>query len=199
MPRYILLHKPWGMLSQFTADPAAPQGTTTLAALGLPPRVYPVGRLDRDSEGLLLLSDDAAWAATLTQPHKRQLKTYWVLVEHIPSPAALAALRSGVDIRVGRTMYRTQPAQAKILDPQPTIAPRTPPVRVRKNIRDAWLQIQISEGKNRQVRKMTAAVGHPTLRLIRQQIAHLHLGDLMPGQWREIDKNTAWGFIRHTW
>lgn len=195
MPRYILLHKPWGMLSQFTAEPGSPEATT-LATLGLPPRVYPVGRLDRDSEGLLLLSDDAAWAATLTHPKRGHVKTYWALVEHVPTAEELARLHSGVDIRVPNGVYRTRPCRAHILQPQPVIAPRNPPVRVRQNIQDIWLEIQISEGKNRQVRKMTAAIGHPTLRLIRQHIAHLSLGDLVPGQWREIDARTAWGNIR---
>lgn len=195
MPHYILLHKPWGMLSQFTTGATAPAHTPTLSSLGLPARVYPVGRLDRDSEGLLLLSDDAALHTALAHPQRRQTKCYWVLVEGVPDNQKLEKLRAGVDIRVENKIYRTQPCQAKIIDPQPIIPERIPPVRTRKNIQDIWLEIIICEGKNRQIRKMTAAIGHPTLRLIRQRIAHLELGALPPGQWHTISRQQAWGTV----
>jgi 23S rRNA pseudouridine2457 synthase len=177
----LAFHKPFGVLSQFTPD----AGTNrTLAEFGFPAWVYPVGRLDADSEGLLLLSDDARWNAELLSPRSHVAKTYHVLVERVPGVEALAALREGVVID-GR---RTLPAQARVLDPQPVVPPRTPPVRVRKSVADVWIELRIHEGKNRQVRRMTAAVGHPTLRLIRVAIGGFQLGKLGAGCWRELDQ-----------
>ena len=186
MPQYILFHKPYGVLSQFTPE----DGARSLAEFDLPAGVYPAGRLDKDSEGLLLLTDDGPLIEQLLNPRNQKHKTYWALVERQPDEAALQRLRSGLRIED----YTTLPCQAALLDPQPTVAPRDPPVRVRKSVQDWWLAITVVEGKNRQVRKMTAAIGHPTLRLVRRSIANLELGDLAPGQWRTIDRaDIHWG------
>lgn len=186
MPRYLLFHKPYGVLSQFTPE----DGARSLAEFGLPGGLYPAGRLDKDSEGLLLLTDDGPLIAQLLNPRNAKPKTYWALVERVPDAAALQRLRSGLRIED----YQTRPCQAHILTPQPEVVPRDPPVRVRKTVTDVWLEITVVEGKNRQVRKMTAAIGHPTLRLVRRSIANLALGDLPPGQWREIARaDIAWG------
>lgn len=175
----IAFNKPYGVLSQFTdrSVPARP----TLAGFGLPPDVYAAGRLDFDSEGLLLLTDEGALAHRLSDPRHRQAKTYWVQVEGTPRPEQLEALRRGVLLRDGPTL----PAQVRGIAPPP-LWPRDPPVRFRKTVPDAWLAITISEGRNRQVRRMTAAVGLPTLRLVRVAIGDVALGDLAPGQWRRV-------------
>ena len=164
MHRYILFHKPYGVLSQFTPE----DGARTLAEFNLPKDVYAAGRLDKDSEGLLLLTDDGPLIERLLNPKNSKQKTYWVLVERVPDEASLDKIRKG-GIQIED--YATRPGEIKILDPQPEIPPRNPPVRFRKSIQDVWLEIKIVEGKNRQVRKMTAAIGHPTLRLIRMSIA----------------------------
>ena len=181
MPRYILFHKPFGVLSQFTPE----VGAKSLCEFGLPKEIYPAGRLDKDSEGLLLLTDDGPLIEKLLNPRREKPKTYWVLVERIPTEENLQKMREGLKIED----YQTRPAQVKILTPQPTIPPRDPPVRVRKTVEDVWIEVRITEGKNRQVRKMTAAIGHPTLRLIRKKIANLELGTLGPGEWMEIPKS----------
>ena len=173
----IAFNKPYGVLCQFTDRSIPPR--PTLAGFGLPPAVYAAGRLDHDSEGLLLLTDDGALAHRLTDPRHKQPKTYWVQVEGAPDEAQLAALRSGVQLRDGPT----RPAQAERIDP-PALWPRDPPVRFRKTVPDAWLQLEIGEGRNRQVRRMTAAVGLPTLRLVRVAIGGHRLDGLLPGQWR---------------
>ena len=173
----IAFNKPYGVLCQFTDRSIPPR--PTLAGFGLPPGVYAAGRLDHDSEGLLLLTDDGALAHRLTDPRHKQPKTYWVQVEGEPDEAQLAALRSGVQLRDGPT----RPAQAERIDP-PALWPRDPPVRFRKTVPDAWLQLEIGEGRNRQVRRMTAAVGLPTLRLVRVAIGGHRLDGLLPGQWR---------------
>lgn len=178
----IAFHKPYGVLSQFSPDGSA---NKSLAEFGFPPRVYPLGRLDADSEGLLLLSDEAKWNAALLSPGNHVPKTYHVLVERIPTDEALANLLSGV-LLDGRL---TLPAQATLLEPQPIYPPRNPPVRFRKNVLDVWIALQIREGKNRQVRRMTASVGHPTLRLIRVAIGQFHLADLSAGKWRIVDRD----------
>lgn len=186
MPQYILFHKPYGVLSQFTPE----DGASSLAEFDLPAGVYPAGRLDKDSEGLLLLTDDGPLIEQLLNPRNQKPKTYWALVERLPDEAALQRLRGGLRIED----YTTLPCQAALLDPQPTVAPRDPPVRVRKSVQDWWLAITVVEGKNRQVRKMTAAIGHPTLRLVRRSIANLELGDLAPGQWKAIERaDIHWG------
>lgn len=181
MNRYILFHKPYGVLSQFTPE----DGARSLAEFDLPKGVYAAGRLDKDSEGLLLLTDDGQLIEKLLNPKNEKPKTYWVLVERLPCEESLDKLRSGIKIED----YFTKPAELKILDPQPQIAARNPPVRFRKTVQDYWIEITIVEGKNRQIRKMTAAIGHPTLRLIRMSMANLELADLPPGTWREISRN----------
>lgn len=175
----IAFNKPYGVLSQFTdrSDPPRP----TLAGFGLPPAVYPAGRLDHDSEGLLLLTDDGRLAHRLTDPRHKQTKTYWVQVEGEPDPAQLAALRRGVVLKDGPTL----PAEAVRID-APTLWPRDPPVRFRKSVPDAWLALSIYEGRNRQVRRMTASVGLPTLRLVRVAMGDISLDALEPGAWRVL-------------
>jgi 23S rRNA pseudouridine2457 synthase len=167
------------VLSQFTADGSP---NRTLAEFGFPPRVYPLGRLDADSEGLLLLSDESGLNHQLLDPEAGHRRTYWVQVERIPEEAALRALENGLLIQG----HHTRPARAKRLDPQPDLAPRNPPIRFRKTVPDCWIALELSEGKNRQVRRMTAAVGHPTLRLVRMSIGSFELGPLPSGQWREV-------------
>jgi 23S rRNA pseudouridine2457 synthase len=175
----IAFHKPYGVLSQFTPDGSRHR---TLAEFGFPRGVYPIGRLDVESEGLLLLGDEPELNARLLHPSNAHVRTYWAQVEHIPATAALQQLESGV-MMAGR---RTLPCRAYVLDPQPKIPPRDPPIRFRKNVPDAWIGLELAEGKNHQVRRMTAAVGHPTLRLLRVQIGGLALGDLPPGEQRLV-------------
>jgi 23S rRNA pseudouridine2457 synthase len=175
----IAFNKPYGVLCQFTDRSRPPR--RTLAGFGLPAGVYTAGRLDFDSEGLLLLTDDGALAHKLTDPRHKQPKTYWVQVEGDPREAQLEALRRGVELNDGPTL----PAQAQRID-APALWPRDPPVRFRKAIPDAWLELTIREGRNRQVRRMTAAVGLPTLRLVRAGVGEVGLQGLTPGQWRPI-------------
>lgn len=181
----IALNKPYGVLCQFTdrSSDAGPSGPRrTLADFGLPTNVYPAGRLDHDSEGLLLLTDDGALAHRITDPQHKRAKTYWVQVEGDPQDSQLDALRRGVELNDGIT----RPAQASRIE-TPALWPRDPPVRFRKTVPDAWLELIIHEGRNRQVRRMTAAVGLPTLRLVRVAIGDWRLNDLQPGQWRVLD------------
>jgi 23S rRNA pseudouridine2457 synthase len=176
--RYLLFHKPYNVLSQFT-----PEGDkATLKDYINVPDVYAVGRLDADSEGLLLLTDDGRLQHRLTDPKFQHPRTYWAQVENIPDTEALGQLRTGLTIQ----NYRTRPAQAHLLEPEPNLLPRQPPIRERQSIPTAWLALTLTEGKNRQVRRMTAAVGFPTLRLIRVAIGQITLGDLAPGQWRDL-------------
>lgn len=178
----IALHKPYGVLSQFTPE----QGSdwATLASLGLPKAVYPIGRLDADSEGLLLLTDEKPWVDRLLNPENAHPREYWVQVERTPDEFALRKLAEGVMIGD----YRTLPAKATLLSPQPNFPARTPPIRVRKTVSDCWIRLCLVEGKNRQVRRMTAAVGHPTLRLVRVSIGTLTLHglSLAPRTWRAL-------------
>jgi len=175
----LAFHKPYGVLSQFQSS-----GSThrTLAAFGFPRDVYPIGRLDVDSEGLLLLSDEAELNERLLHPRHGHVREYWAEVERRPSVTALRQLERGVVVQ-GR---RTLPSRARILEPPPAVAPRDPPVRFRKSVPTCWIAIELVEGKNRQVRRMTGAVGHPTLRLIRVRIGGFQLGELTPGEWREL-------------
>lgn len=173
----IRFNKPFGVLSQFT-DRSVPEARATLSGFIAVPGVYPAGRLDRDSEGLLLLTDDGALQARIADPRFKLPKTYLVQVEGVPDAAALAALRRGVDLKDGRT----RPAEAALIEP-PALWPRDPPVRYRKSVPDTWLSLTITEGRNRQVRRMTAAVGHPTLRLVRWRIGDWTLDGLAPGEW----------------
>ena len=179
MARLILLNKPYGVLSQFT-DAKSPSPRPTLSALGLPPGVYPAGRLDRDSEGLLLLTDDGQLQARVADPRHKMEKTYWAQVEGDPSEADLDPLRRGVQLADGPT----RPAKARRID-SPSLWPRDPPIRVRQTVPDAWIEVRISEGRNRQVRRMTAAVGLPTLRLVRCRIGDWIVDGLAPGEWRD--------------
>ena len=174
----IAFNKPFNVLCQFT-DRSQP-ARRTLAEFGLPKDVYAAGRLDYDSEGLLLLTDDGALANRLTDPRHKQPKTYWVQVEGVVDEARLAALRQGVLLNDGPTL----PALAHALADAPGLWPRDPPVRYRKTVADAWIELTLSEGRNRQVRRMTAAVGLPTLRLVRVAAGGIALDDLAPGQWR---------------
>jgi len=178
--RLILFNKPYDMLSQFT-DRNSPTARATLSDCIKVPGVYPAGRLDRDSEGLLLLTDDGRLQARIADPKFKLPKTYLVQVEGDVGGDALAALRDGVLLKDGMT----RPAQAERIDP-PDIWPRDPPIRVRQTVPDCWIRLTIHEGRNRQVRRMTAAMGNPTLRLVRWSIGDWILDDLQPGQWCEI-------------
>jgi len=176
----IAFNKPYGVLSQFTPDGSP---NRTLAEFNFPKGVYPLGRLDADSEGLLLLSDEPGLNTRLLDPGRGHRRTYRAQVERVPSPEALKELGRGVTIGG----YRTRPCRAWLPDPQPEVPPREPPIRYRKNVPDCWVELELIEGKNRQVRRMTAAIGHPTLRLLRVAIGGYQLrDDLVPGQWREL-------------
>ncbi len=178
--KYFAFHKPFGVLSQFTSEGGHP----ALSTFSLPKEIYPVGRLDRDSEGLLLLSNDGPFIKNLLDPKFGHPRTYWVQVEGEPEQHALAQLSKGVSIKG----HNTKPCEVSLLRPQPDVTERVPPVRFRKNIPTTWIEMTLTEGKNRQVRRMTAAVGFPTLRLIRKQIGQLQLGDLKEGEFREVRK-----------
>jgi 23S rRNA pseudouridine2457 synthase len=177
--RYIIFHKPYGVLSQFTQE--SPKHITLKEYIDIP-NVYAVGRLDWDSEGLLLLTNDGQLQHRLAHPRFGHQRTYWAQVERIPDLDAIYKLQSGVEIQD----YRTRPAQVRLLLEEPSVVQRIPPIRFRKSIPTAWLEMTLTEGKNRQVRRMTAAVGFPTLRLIRISIGNIQLDDLSPGQWREL-------------
>ena len=178
MPRQILFNKPFGVLCQFSDDGS---GKPTLAQYIKVPAVYPAGRLDTDSEGLLLLTDDGKLQARIADPKFKLAKTYLVQVEGVPDAAALDALRHGVTLKDGKT----RPAEAEAI-PAPELWPRGSPIRVRQSIPDSWIMLTLREGKNRQVRRMTAAAGHPTLRLVRWQIGEWSVDGLQPGEWREV-------------
>jgi 23S rRNA pseudouridine2457 synthase len=178
----IAFHKPFGVVSQFSEDGS---GRPTLADFGLPARVYPIGRLDADSEGLLLLSDEAGLNTRLLNPSYGHRRVYLAQVERVPDEAALVRLREGVSIRSGTTL----PCHVRLTDPPTVPVPRDPPIRYRKNVPTAWLEIELIEGKNRQIRRMTASVNHPTLRLIRVQIGSYALGDLSVGHWKELNES----------
>jgi 23S rRNA pseudouridine2457 synthase len=175
----IVFNKPFGVLSQFTGDGSK---NRALAEFGFPKNVYPIGRLDADSEGLLLLSDEPEWNASLLQPRYAHEREYWVQVERIPSSEQLKKLEHGILIQNRKTL----PCHAWMLEPQPTIPPRDPPIRFRKSVPDCWIALELIEGKNRQVRKMTAAIGHPTLRLLRVRIGNFWLGELEQGKWKTL-------------
>jgi len=180
----IAFNKPFGVLSQFNSNPGD-DGQRTLQEFGFPPKVLPLGRLDMDSEGLLLFTDEKDLENKLLHPRFKHRRRYLSLVEGIPDDAAMNELRGGKLVIKG---HRCLPCRAKILKHAPDIPDRDPPVRVRKQIIDTWLRLELREGKNRQIRRMTAAVGHPTLRLIREGIGALPLGTLPVGRWRELDQ-----------
>jgi 23S rRNA pseudouridine2457 synthase len=175
----VAFNKPYGVLSQFTSDGSA---NRTLAEFGFARNVYPIGRLDADSEGLLLLSDEAELTGRLLPPGRGHERLYWAQVERIPSAESLKKLERGLWIEGRRTLA----CRAWLLDPQPSVADRVPPIRFRKTVPDCWIALELIEGRNRQVRKMTAAMGHPTLRLIRVKIGRFALGELAPGAWRSL-------------
>ena len=178
MPTSLLFNKPFRVLSQFSPE----AGKKTLADHIDLPGVYAAGRLDYDSEGLMLLTDDGALQARVTHPRHKLPKVYLAQVEGIPSPQALEALRNGVELKDGRS----RPARVALVDEPGWLWPRQPPIRERRQIPTAWLELEIREGRNRQVRRMTAAVGHPTLRLVRIAIGDWRLGDLRPGEYRKL-------------
>jgi 23S rRNA pseudouridine2457 synthase len=182
LARVLLLNKPFGVICQFSGDGSRP----TLKDFVPVPDVYPAGRLDTDSEGLVVLTDDGRLQAAITGPRRKVEKVYWVQVEGRPSRDALEALRRGVALKDGPT----QPARVRGL-PEPAIWPRVPPIRERREIPTAWLEIGVQEGRNRQVRRMTAHVGLPTLRLIRVRVGPWELAPLQPGEWREIPAPTS--------
>lgn len=175
----IAFNKPCGVLPVFVPDGSR---NRTLAEFGFPKRVYPIGRLDADSEGLLLLSDEPEWNGRLLEPSRAHPREYWAQVERVPDVNALRRLEHGVVVQGRRTLG----CRAWVLNPQPDLPPRDPPIRFRKNVPTQWIGIELVEGKNRQVRRMTAAVGHPTLRLMRVRIGGYTMKELKPGEWREL-------------
>jgi 23S rRNA pseudouridine2457 synthase len=177
----IAFNKPFGVLSQFTSEGS---GHRTLAEFGFPKGVYSIGRLDADSEGLLLLSDEAEWNGRLLHPSHAHEREYWAEVEGIPVREDLEQLGKGVMIQ-GR---KTLPCRGWLLDPQPEVGPRNPPIRFRKTVPTRWIGLELIEGKNRQVRRMTATIGHPTLRLLRVRVGGFWLGGLKEGKWKELTR-----------
>lgn len=182
MPTLLLINKPYGMLSQFTDRGSEGAARDTLSDIVSMPGFYPAGRLDRDSEGLLILTDDGRTQARIADPRHKLPKTYLVQVEGIPDTTAIDQLRRGVMLKDGMT----RPAEARLVE-SPAVWPRNPPIRERKSIPDRWLELTIREGRNRQVRRMTAAVGYPTLRLIRWRIGPWTVENLAPGEWRTVE------------
>jgi 23S rRNA pseudouridine2457 synthase len=180
MGRLLLLNKPYGVLCQFTPQ----AGRASLADFVQVPGVYPAGRLDADSEGLVLLTDDGPLQAAIADPRHKLSKAYWVQVEGEPSAGALRALEGGVALRDGPTL----PARARSIAQPQGLWAREPPIRSRRHIPTAWIELELREGRNRQVRRMTAAVGLPTLRLVRHRIGPWNVSGLLPGQWREVDR-----------
>ena len=192
--KYLLFYKPYGVLCQFTQD--TPTRSTLKDYIPIP-GVYPAGRLDWDSEGLLLLTNHGQLQHRLCDPKFGHQRTYWVQVERIPDENAIQQLESGVVIK----NYRTRPAKVKLLPNPPSLPERNPPIRFRKTVPTGWLEITLTEGKNRQVRRMTAAVGFPTLRLVRYRMGNLQLDDLQPGEWRyltEVEVQSFHNFIYAT-
>jgi 23S rRNA pseudouridine2457 synthase len=187
--RHLLFYKPYGVLAQFTPEPGSAH--RTLKDFIDVPKVYAAGRLDGDSEGLLLLTTDGELQHLLTDPRYAHPRTYWAQVEGTPQAEAIEQLRRGVQLKDGVT----RPAEVRVLDSEPELPPRDPPIRVRKSIPTAWLELTLTEGRNRQVRRMTAAVGLPTLRLVRVSIGKLGLKGLAPGEWRELTASEV-GHVR---
>lgn len=190
MHRYFIIYKPFGVVSQFSGE------GPTLASLGaFPKEVYPVGRLDKDSEGLLLITDDKWLNHHLLNPRFGHQRTYYAQVEGIPTPEALKQLQSGVTINVNGKDYRTKPTIAKIIEPAPTLPERNPPIRYRASIPDTWISLTLIEGKNRQVRKMTAAVGFPTLRLVRFSMEKITIQGMESGEVQEMEQESVYRML----
>jgi 23S rRNA pseudouridine2457 synthase len=185
MLHYFAIYKPFGVLSQFTRE--HPDHNVLGDVFDFPPDVYPVGRLDKDSEGLLILTNDKSLNNKLLNPKFRHRRTYWVQVEGIPTEEAIHQLCQGVDIKINKKIYHTLPAEVASISP-PLLPDRDPPIRYRKNIPDSWLALTLIEGKNRQVRRMCAKVGYPVLRLVRAQIGQLQLGNMQIGEVRSFKK-----------
>ncbi|MCP5073274.1 MAG: pseudouridine synthase [Rhodobacteraceae bacterium] len=183
MSKIVLFNKPFGVLSQFTDASTSGTKSRTLSEFVDVPGVYAAGRLDKDSEGLLVLTDDGKLQNRIASPKHKTSKCYWVQVEGVPGKGELQALRGGVQLKDGMTA----PANVKLIGAPPLLWPRDPPIRFRKSVADSWLEIEISEGRNRQVRRMTAAVGHPTLRLIRYRVGNWTIDGLESGAWRLAD------------
>ncbi len=186
MKNYFVIYKPFNVLSQFTRE--APDHRTLGELMKFPEDVYPVGRLDRDSEGLLILTNDKSINSRLLDPKNKHQRTYWVQVEGEITSGAMSKLSQGVDIRINKKTYRTKSAQARILKEEPNLPERNPPIRHRANIPTSWIQLRLTEGKNRQVRRMCAKVGFPVLRLVRVGIENLELGDMKSGEVRKMEK-----------
>jgi 23S rRNA pseudouridine2457 synthase len=180
-PMLLAFNKPYGVISQFSPEPGS--RFRTLADFAFPARVYPLGRLDATSEGLLLLSDEPALNARLLRPEQAHRREYWAQVERIPTPETLHRLETGILLGEQETL----PCRAWMLEPQPVMPERVPPIRVRKSVADCWIALELVEGKYHQVRKMTAAVGHPTLRLLRVRVGGFGMGELGVGEWRELN------------
>lgn len=189
---YFIIYKPFGMLSQFS-----PEGNKTVLGdlYPFPKDVYPVGRLDADSEGLLLLTNDKKLNHRLLNPDFKHFRNYWVQVDGAVTEEARRQLEEGVRIKVNKKEYHTLPAKVRILEPPADIPERTPPIRYRKDIPTSWLALSLQEGKNRQVRRMTAAVGFPTLRLIRVQIENLSLQGMQPGDVKELNEDEVYALL----
>ena len=193
MHTYFILYKPFNVLSQFTSQ----DGKKTLKDLfNVSPNVYPVGRLDYDSEGLLILTDDTYLNQHLLNPSYLHEREYWAQVEGMITEPAVNVLQQGVDINSNGKMYHTKKCAASIIQAPPEVAPRNPPIRFRKNVPDSWLKIIITEGKNRQVRKMTAAIGFPTLRLIRYRIEKITINNMLPGEMKTLSRTEMYTLLQ---
>lgn len=193
MNKYFIVHKPFNVLSQFSPS----DGKLTLKDFfNVPPNVYPVGRLDYDSEGLLILTDDKKLNHDLLDPLKKHEREYWVQVEGKVSPEQIQWLEKGVEIKVNGKMYATKKCVAEKFDSPPPVSPRNPPIRFRKSVPDSWIKIILTEGKNRQVRKMTAAAGCPTLRLIRYRIEGITIENLHPGEIKNLPKQELYNLLK---
>jgi len=191
MHQYFVLYKPYGVVSQFSGE-----GPTLAGLYPFPKQVYPVGRLDKDSEGLLILTDDPNVHHRMTDPKFGHLRTYWVQVEGIPAEDDLQQLRNGVRISLpDKSKYLTQSCEVVRLKEPTGLPERNPPIRVRKSVPDTWISVTLSEGKNRQVRKMTAAAGYPTLRLVRTAIEDLRLAHMQPGEVREMNRQELYSLL----
>ncbi len=193
MHKYYIVYKPFNVLSQFTS-----QGDKRCLQdfFHVPSNVYPVGRLDYDSEGLLILTNDVYLNKNLLNPSYAHEREYWVRVEGSVTGFAINILQQGVDININGNLYHTKKCKAWIMDKEPVVAPRTPAIRFRKNIPDTWLKIILTEGKNRQVRKMTAAVGFPTLRLIRYRIEKIAIDKMLPGDMKELSRTEMYNLLQ---